>query len=253
VCTPNDCHRAHPIDTGCPRDAPGKRHHFFGDARFNLPGARLAAEWPESCLWPFREMAPQSNSTGQVTAPVSVRQRILSTVAAWILITAAGVTTVTIIKARLFPEKASGIVTQPASHASAAETIRDDVRAAQPATPEPPKIRVSAEIVSSRAVPSPPARPKPRVAQLAQSRPAAPAVSDPAPAREVTPGPPKIVDIRVTIDAGGKVVSAELITGNGAGQPFVDAALDMARHWQFEPAAFASRQAVLHFQEPAYH
>ena len=66
---------------------------------------------------------------------------------------------------------------------------------------------------------------------------------------------PKTIDIRVTIDDAGRVIAAEIVAQNGVDKQFADAALRLARTWEFEPAQLpgAFREETLHLQEPAYH
>jgi TonB-like protein len=47
---------------------------------------------------------------------------------------------------------------------------------------------------------------------------------------------PKTVEVRITIDAGGKVVKAEPVPGQDLHKLLIDAALNAARRWQFRPA-----------------
>ena len=56
------------------------------------------------------------------------------------------------------------------------------------------------------------------------------------------------VAVAVTIDEAGKVASAHVKSESGAGSMFVEAAVNAAKRWQFNPAvACGSRQAMLTF------
>jgi TonB family protein len=52
-----------------------------------------------------------------------------------------------------------------------------------------------------------------------------------------------VVDVRVKVDAAGKVVSAEPVRMSGPMRPFLErAAADAARLWRFEPARLGDQK-----------